>query len=146
MQPAPPQPNRQFWLTSQDGVRYLFLATLTRHDPRTAVLLIECVRSEAIQKGTGTAEPQPLNREPYAEVELTAHGEAHFRFGKQIPLANGTDRDGIIWCEDAEAFVNHLHLLQWLYGLWGKLLPNVRGRLPSIVPEAEPATATRRTS
>ena len=117
---------KQFWLTSQDKNHYLFLATLVSHEQRTATLLVERVRSEAAQKGMGLAEPRPLNREPYAEVNFGADGSAHLRLGTPIPLANGTDRDGILWLSDAEAFNNHVRLLQWLYWLWGELLPEVR--------------------
>ena len=46
------QPNehlpQQFWLTNQDGTYYQFLATLEHHDPKTAVLVVESVKSEAL--------------------------------------------------------------------------------------------------
>ena len=59
------QPNehlpQQFWLTNQDGTYYQFLATLEHHDPKTAVLVVESVKSEALCKGAGKAEPRPQN-------------------------------------------------------------------------------------
>ena len=132
------QPNehlpQQFWLTNQDGTYYQFLATLDYHDPKTAVLLVESVKSEALCKGMGKAEPRPQNRKPYAKLELRADGSMHARFGRNIALANETDRDGYLYFQDVEAVVNHVRLMQWVYKLWGELLPDARIHLSRFAP------------
>lgn len=132
MQPTDLQP-QQFWLTNQDGIYYQFLATLEHHDPKIAVLVVESVKSEALCKGAGKAEPRPQNRKPYAELELRADGSMHARFGGVIPLANETDRDGYLYFQDVEAVVDHVRLMQWVYKLWGELLPDARIHLSRYV-------------
>ena len=127
---APDLP-QQFWLTNQAGTHFIFLATVERTEPRRVTLLVERVNCEALQRGTGTPAPRPLNREPYAEVELLAHGEASVRFGNRIEVANGTDRDGYLRL-DGDGYREHVRLMRWIYALWGDLLPDAAGHLAEL--------------
>lgn len=125
-----PELTPQYWLKDHAGTNYLFLATLEHHDPTTAVLVVERIKSEAIGKTAAEVPPRPLNRKPFARFDLRADGSMHAWYGEPIPLANGTDRGGYLCFPDAVAVMHHARVLQWIYGLWWDLLPNARHHLP----------------